>query len=277
MESTIKKRMYILAGVTVFLLISMVVAWGFALNRPLLENIQKERSSYEERRAVADKLPDALAARKAAEERREYVKGQLAFFRQRYRSLYLDTGLETDTKEVKEAKTVQTWQRWMNEYYAGYGIALKRELEGIATASQVTIRSAIKVDPPPKAPEEVTPPPSGLLKPTTGGVLSVEIIGPYPAILQFLDRINQSRILMVVGNIKLEGSSPFIRASFPITPYLVATGPAVKLQGAPAAAAPVASPDAGATSAPSPPDPPSDEGEDTGSSRIGKGGGGGDE
>ena len=44
---------------------------------------------------------------------------------------------------------------------------------------------------------------------------------------------------MVIGNIKLEGYSPQIKASFPLTPYLLASGPgAVTTAAASAAPAP---------------------------------------
>jgi hypothetical protein len=234
-EKIIKRNIIIAISVTVFLLIVMVVAWGQLLVKPQNAAIAAAELKYQDRKKVADALPTALTEKRKAEDQRQYLEGQLAFFRSRYRSLYF--GAINDTNPaIQEAAREVAWRRWMNEYHVGYGIALKRELEAAANATGVTISSAIKVSAPPRAPEEVAPTSNGLFRPTSSP-MSMTIVGTLPAILQFFNRINQSSILMVVDrNLKLEGYSPEIKATFSLTPYLLAAGPGAKLGGTGAAA-----------------------------------------
>ncbi|MBV9867733.1 MAG: hypothetical protein JO316_20470 [Abitibacteriaceae bacterium] len=243
-ESTIKRNIIILLVVTFLLLVIMAVAWGFALNRPLLENIAKEHERYDTRSAVAAKLPQALIDQTKAEQQKVYVANQLAFFQQRYRHLDFDYGSATDPKEVQDSKKLQTWQRYMNEYFSSYGLSLKNELLNAADASGVSINTAIKISPPPKVPEELPPTPPGFLTPidSAGNNLAVTIVGTYPSIIDFFNRINTSSILMAISPVKLEGASPGIKVTFTVTPFLVQTGSAVKVSpsggAAPVAAAP---------------------------------------
>jgi hypothetical protein len=67
------------------------------------------------------------------------------------------------------------------------------------------------------------------LSATNNGTLNLEVVGTFQDILHFLENLNHSNILMVIGNIKLEGYSPKIKATFPVTPYLLAAGPGVKI------------------------------------------------
>lgn len=245
-ESTIKRNIIILLVVTLLLLVIMAAAWGLALNRPLLENIAKEQQRYQDRSAVANKLPQALIDQTKAEQQKVYVQNQLAFFQQRYRHLDFDYGSATDPKEVQDSKKIQTWKRFMNEYFADYGLSLKNELLNAANASGVSINTTIKISPPPKVPEELPPTPPGFLTPIdgAGNTLAVTIVGTYPSIIDFFNRINTSTILMAISPVKLEGTSPSIKATFTVTPFLVQTGPAVKVapSGGAAPAAPAAPP-----------------------------------
>src|SRR5450759_3757453 len=143
----------------------MATAWGFALRKPLLEKIAKKKDDVEKLNVRAAKLPDALKNKALAEEKKQYVQAQLYFFQSRYRHLVFDYGATNDPQEIKDAKRRQTWQRWLDEYYLGYGIALKNELYRAAHAAEVTIATAIKVSPPPKVPEEMPEKPAGFLKP----------------------------------------------------------------------------------------------------------------
>lgn len=220
----ILRNTYIVIGVSALLLIAMVAAWYLVLVRPQNDQIAEKTKQYEQRSAVAAELGKNLKARAKALEEQDYLNGELAFLRERYRSLDFSGSQD------------ENWRRWMNEYYAEFGIAVRRELIAAANASGVIINSTIKVDAPPQVPENVQAPPSGFLKPTSanGGALGVEIRGTFPAIINFLNRINLSPILMVVGNIKLEGASPDIKATFTLTPYLLARG--AEITASPAAA-----------------------------------------
>ena len=154
------------------------------------------------------------------------------YFRKRYRNLEFNL--------TSEGATQATWIRLLNEHFADYGLELRRQLVQAADESGVVINTAAKIENPPQVPENVIPPPSGFAKPVTGGALSVTVTGSASAILRFFDRINKAEILMGVGNVKLEGTSPLISASFSLTPYLVASGDSANLPGAASAAAPVA-------------------------------------
>ncbi len=226
-EKIIKRNIIIAVVVTLLLVIGMVAAWGTLLVKPQAKEIAETEGKYTERKQVADDLPKELENLKKAEDQRAYVEGQLAFFQHRYRSLYFGDISNTDPN-VQQAARETTWRRWMNEFYTGYGIALRDELVNAANATGVTINTAVKVVAPPRAPEEVAAFASGLYKPT-GGPLNVTITGSLSNILQFFNRINQSSILLLIDrNIRLEGYSPDIKVTFSLTPYLLAAGPGAK-------------------------------------------------
>lgn len=252
-ESRITRDTFILLGVTVFLLISVVLGWYFAWLRPHKALLASTTANYNARLAVANQLPQALTDQKKAEDRLVYLQGQMGFFKQRYRNLYFgDLGVDYATeKPYQKANRETVWRNWMNTYYYGYGPSLKRELERAATAVGVVISTSISVVPPPKAPEEVAPPANGLLKPVgagaagggsartggpsgaaaagpTGGAMSVTVTGPLPNILRYFDSLNTYATLVNVGTITLNndpGPPTRVRASFSITPYLLASGP----------------------------------------------------
>jgi len=249
-ERRIRRNFIILGVVTAVIVIGMAVGWYVALIRPQKEATVAQQAEYDKEKAEADRLYAAIQEEAKAKQNLRYVQGQLRFLQSRYRSLYFDFGEPTETPlrkadspDVQDAKKNVTWRRWLNEYYAGYGLALQRELVDAANDSGVLINTSFKVDAPPKAPEEVIPPPNGFFKPT-GGSLALDVTGSLAAIMTFLRRLNSmsSDILLVVGNIKLDGTSPTIKATFPVTPYLLATGKPVTLQAvaapAPAGAAP---------------------------------------
>jgi len=245
------KRNFIIWGVaTAVIVIGMAVGWYVALIRPQKEAIVAKTTEYTARKEVASGLGAALEERAKAEQNLRYAKAQLAFLRSRYRSMSFDFGQETDTptakadsQDVKDYKRNVTWRRWLNEYYSGYGLALQRELIDAANDSGVIIRTSFSVTAPPKAPEDVVPPSNGFFKPT-GAPLTLDVTGSLASHMKFLRRLNSmsSNILLLVGNIKLDGTSPQIKAGFTVTPYLLATGAPVTLQGviaaAPAAPAP---------------------------------------
>jgi hypothetical protein len=171
--------------------------------------------------------------------------------------------IDGDTPVNKAARDI-AWRSWMNEYHYQFGPALQLELKRAEAASQVSLTMpAIKVDDPPQTPEAVKAPNNGFLKPlsaTNNGTLALTVSGTFQNILRFLEEINHSNILMVVGNIKLEGYSPTIKASFPVTPYLVASGPGAKLSASAAPAAEGAAGEGTPPGAPTPPGTPPTEG-----------------
>ena len=237
------------------------------LVRPQKEELTKTQAHYEARKALADGLKKALAAQRKSEDELGYAKDQMQFLtgtaqrRGRFRSLYF--GEINGESDANKAARLVTWHRWLNEYYSGFGLALSEELIRIANQAGVVLKttSKIQVDAPPRNPEDVAPPSHGFMMPlsnSNGGALSVTITGDLSHILQFFDEINQSTILMVVGNIKLSGYSPLITSTFTLTPYLLATGPgAISTEPAPAPVTPAARP---ATPRPAPA-PAGDQGE----------------
>lgn len=269
METRIRRNNWILVIATFLILVVMCASWFFLLVRPQKEEMAKVEAEYTERKNKADDLQKALEAERQAKDKLEYLKGQTFFFRGSdenrrvnglYRRLYF--GDIEGTTKMHEREQQEAWRAWMNEYHYTFGPALKAELESAAAEAGVGIAySDIKVDDPPQMPEEVKGkiPPNGLLKPlsaTNNGDLDVTVTGAFPNIMRFLERLNRSSILLVVGNIKLEGSSPGLKGTFKLTPYLVASGKGAKLTAtggtAPAAQAgePGAVPPEGAEPAP---------------------------
>jgi hypothetical protein len=147
---------------------------------------------------------------------------------------------------------------------------LRATLVSVANETGVTINVAPpKVDAPPRAPEDVVIPATGFFRPTSNtanGVLNTTVTGSLSNIMRFFNRINYSPVLMVIGTVKLEdastgastgqsGSGPEtavattaggpnrIRATFSVTPYLLAAGQGVKLGAATTAPAAGGPPD----------------------------------
>lgn len=255
MEAIIRRNQLILAGGTFLLLLIITVAWFLLFVRPQKELLTQTQATFDTRDQLAKGLKPALAAQRKSEDELGYAKGEIEFLtgtalrKGRFRSLYFGE-INGDSDANKAARLV-TWHRWLNEYYKGFGFALSDELVRIANRSGVVLKtdSKIQVDAPPRNPEDVKPPDHGFMLPLSnsdGGALKVSVTGDLAHILDFFDGINKSSILMVVGNIKLEGYSPQIKASFTLTPYLLASGPGA------VSAAPAATP-AGGVGAPGEP------------------------
>lgn len=246
-EAILRRNIIILVAVTFLLLVAMSAVWFFLLVRPQREEIAKVEEEYSKRKAKADSLKSALEQERQAKDRLAYLKGQSFFFRGSeenpavrglYRRLYF--GDINGNNPIQERNRQEVWRAWMNEYHYAYGPALQRELR--SAADDLPTRRApvllempeIKVDAPPQKPEDVQAPSNGFLKPlsaTNNGDLQVSVTGDFPSIVRFLERLNRSSFLLVVGNIKLEGYTPALKATFTITPYLVAAGEGVKLAG----------------------------------------------
>ena len=244
METKLKRLIYVAFGITFVLIVAMIVVWKLKFYDDVTNKLDKivgKEGTYPAQVAIADKLDANLKAEAIAKEQLILSKEQLEYFRQRFRALPFNL--------VNDGSRNRTWIGYMNEYFADYGLEMRRQLVSAADETGVVLNTALKVDAPPQMPENVTAPPSGFLKPVTGGIITVDVTGALPDILRFLERVNRSPILMTVGAIKLEGASPTIKATFTITPYLIASGPSVQLQPPPAAAG---TPADGAT----PTDPP---------------------
>lgn len=268
MEAKIRRNIFILVGATFLLLLIITVAWFMLLVRPQKEELTKTQATYDARKSLADGLQKAMAAQRKSEDELAYAQEQMQFLsgtaqrKGRFRSLYF--GEINGTSDANQAARLVTWHRWLNEYYSGFGFALSAELVRIAQQSGVVLKttSKIQVDPPPRNPEDVKPPPHGFMLPlsnSNGGALGVSVTGDLSHILRFFDGINQSSILMVIGNIKLVGYSPQITATFNLTPYLLASGPGAistaSSTPAPAAAATPGGMPGGAPGAPAPTEP----------------------
>ena len=236
METKLRRLIIGTFAGTFVLLVLMIVLWNMVLIRPLKENITTAQANYDKQKTEAGDLKKSLANKVKAEKNLMLVQDQLKVFRQRFRSINFDL--------TTPAKTELTWKGYMTEYSREYGIALRDEIVAAADDAGVDVATSAKIDAPPQKPEDVVAP-AGFLKPVTGGNLSVTIEArSYNDLLRFLTRINKSRILMTVGNIKLAGYAPAIKASVTLTPYLITTGPSVQLPEPVSAAA--ATVDAGA-------------------------------
>ena len=193
--------------------------------------IAAETTAYDTDSTAAKKLASSLQAQKIAENNRDFAKEQVDAFRARFRSLSFDVE-PASGKGAREA----TWRRYLNEYYTDYGVELRRELIQAADESGVIIVTSVKINTPPQNPEDVVAPPSGFLKPLTTDSLPITVEGTLPNILRFFNRINQSEILTTTGTttspgMRVENTALGVRATFTLTPYLLATGPSAQIAG----------------------------------------------
>ncbi len=233
METKYRRGIFLAFGVTFVLIVAMIVVWKLKFYDDATTKIDVAQKAYEAAKTTGATLDSQLKLAAISKENAALAKEEMAYFRQRFRSLQFNL-----TATPGDGPRNRTWLGYMNEYFSDYGLAMRRQLLAAADETGVVLNTSLKVDAPPQVPENVVAPPSGFLKPVSGGTLTVEVTGGLPEILRFLERVNRSPILMTVGAIKLEGASPLIRATFTITPYLVATGPSIQLPAS-ALAAPV--------------------------------------
>ncbi|HEY0074463.1 MAG TPA: hypothetical protein VGB77_10195 [Abditibacteriaceae bacterium] len=249
-EKKFKIWLGVIWGLGTLLLIGIGAAWAMLLMKPENENLAKINDELAALKTTAQGLAAARQALAEAEAREVNVNKQLAFFRNRYRSLDYRNWKPGDATPTNLAYQEAIWREQMREFSYDYGPRLMGELLGAAQSSGVTLTGwndlKIAVQDPPKGPEDLSIPPNGFYRPT-GGALPVEIVGNLDQIQAFFKKIHQGQILMTVGSsLKLSGSSPRITATFSVQPYLVAKGDNVVLS---AVAAPAAGA-AGAAAAP---------------------------
>lgn len=232
METKYKRAIFIALGVTFVLMVATIVVWKLKFYDDLNAQISTTSGEYTKAKEAGNGLPKQLQAQALAKEKLTLAQEQIGYLHKRFRSLSFDL--------TSDGSVNRTWIGYMNEYFADYGLNLRRQLVQAADETGVVLNTSLKVDAPPQMPENVAAPPNGLLKPVTGSTLTVTVTGDLPSILRFLERINRSPILMTLGAIKLEvlpllptdepGRPDRIQASFTLTPYLVATGPSVVLK-----------------------------------------------
>ena len=233
MRETKLKRLILGIGIgTLVLTVAMILVWKLRFYDPLNVEITRETGLYNTATTTAKGLDQALKDEAQAKQKLQLAKAQIGYFRSRFRSLPFDLR-DNGTRDA-------TYLRYLNEYFAEYGLAIRRQLLQAANETGVTIDTKIAVNAPPQVPEQVVSPPSGFLKPLTSGSIAITAKGTLPNILLFMERVTRAEILMSVGTVKLDGISPDITASFTLTPYLVASGPSALLPPAAAPAAPAA-------------------------------------
>jgi hypothetical protein len=232
METKLRRGIISTFAVTFAIIVAMIVVWKLKFYDDVTSRRDAAQKDLEAQTTIAKDLSKNLLAEAVAKDRVDLANRQLSYFQARFRSLDFDL---TD-----EFTRNRTWVGYMQEYYADYGLQMRRQLVQAAEDTNVVLVTTLKVDAPPQLPEAVTPQNSGFMKPISGGSITVDVTGAFADIVQFLRRINRSAILMSIGNIKMEGASPLTKATFTITPYLVAKGKSIVLQApAAAAAAPV--------------------------------------
>lgn len=242
-EKREKRNIIILTAVTLLLLVALTVGWYFVLVKNVTVQREAAQRDYEARKTIADRLEKAQVDQRKAEDRLVEVSGQLQFFRRFYRSLEFgamgtDPATETDAQKTERART---WRLWLREYFSDYADAFTATLDAKARQSGVSLDRSIKVANPPQTPEDVVPPPNGFLKPAQGsgnsqggtstasitpiattsptlgagggaaaassGGVAVRATGTLKQLIDFFQRLNNSPILMVVQNIKLDSST----------------------------------------------------------------------
>ncbi len=231
METKYRRGIFLAFGITFALIVAMIVVWKLKFYDDVTQQLTTTQASYATAKTTGATLDAELKGAAIAKENLVLAQDEIGYFRQRFRSLNFDL-----TATPGEGPRNRTWLGYMNEYFSDYGLEMRRQLVRAADETGVVLDTSLKVDAPPQMPENVVAPPSGFLKPVTGGSITVTVAGDLGSILRFLERVNRSPILMTVGAIKLEGASPAIKATFTITPYLLGTGPSIVLP----AAAPVA-------------------------------------
>lgn len=224
METKLRRGIFLAFGITFVLIVAMIVVWKLKFYDDVTQQIGATQIAYKTATDTAATLDRELKDAAIAKENLVLAQDELDYFRRRFRSLSFDL-----TPSPGEGARNRTWLGYMNEYFSNYGLEVRRQLVRAADETGVVLASSLKIDAPPQVPENVVAPPSGFLKPVTGGFMSVTLTGDLGSILRFLERVNRSPILMTVGAIKLEGASPAITATFTITPYLVGTGPSIAL------------------------------------------------
>ena len=146
METRIRRNIIILVVVTFLVLIGMSAGWFFVLVRPQREEIARTETQYEDLKSKAGGLDKALKDKQQAEDRLDYLKGQLVLFRGGetnrttqglYRRLYFGE-IDGDKPANKAARDL-AWRSWMNEYHYEFGPALQAELKRAETVSQVSL------------------------------------------------------------------------------------------------------------------------------------------
>jgi len=226
-ESALRNRNIAVVAIAFVLAIAIVLVWRLHFFDNVNGQLNTARTALVTQSATAKKLEASLTAQRIAEVNKDLAQRQVNVFRQRFRSLNYDLASSPGAREA-------TFRRVLNEYFTDYGVELRRELIQAADESGVIIKTSVKVQTPPQNPEDVVAPPTGFSKPLDGGgTMSVESAGTLPKILRFFERINQSEILMTVGSstqtgLRLENTASdasIIKATFTITPYLLATGP----------------------------------------------------
>jgi hypothetical protein len=262
-EKKLKIQIGVTIGLTVLLLFGMVAGWAMALVRPQDEKLAAAQAEITKLKGTAGTLQKAKQDLAAAVIQEVHLNSQISFFRERYRSFDFDdwdpsitqpgaTEEEKRKFRANEARKVAVWRDYMRDMSYNYAPQLQGEILGAAIASGVQINKldSIRTGAPPRGPEELTIPANGFLKPTGDAPLAMEISGSLDQILDFFRKIHQGEILKTVGkSLKLEGSSPNVRASFTIQPYLVAKGRYVKVSAAAAPAAAAATGAAGTVAA----------------------------
>lgn len=254
MRETHLKRWIWGIGIAAFtLIVALVLVWKFKFYDQVTAELAATNTEFEGFKTEAGNLEANLRAAALEEQKLALAQAQLEYFRVRFRSVPFD--LRPEASGARDA----TWIRLLNEYYLNFGVAAREQLIRAADETGVIINTTIKVQPPPQMPENVVSPPSGFLKPTTGagtpeggaapaqpgqagaapapdGALAVSATGTYPDLLRFFDRISRSPIILVVGNLKLEGTSPATKATFTLTPYMLSSGPSAQVKAPPGAA-----------------------------------------
>ncbi len=238
MEIKYKRGIYLAFGITFAVIVALIVVWKLKFYDEVTAQIAAAETAYGTAKSTAATLDAEQKAAAIAKENLVLAQDELDYFRQRFRSLRFDF-----TPGRGDAARDRTWRGYMNEYFANYGLEVRRQLIAAADETGVVLNTSLKVDAPPQMPELVVAPPSGFLKPVSGGNMTAEVTGDFGSILRFLERINRSTILMTVGAIKVEGASPAIKATFTLTPYLLGTGPAIVLPASAPVAAAAANPD----------------------------------
>lgn len=248
-EALLRRNITIISIVSVVLAGLILLIMKLRFFDTVNASLTAANTNYSTYEGNGKKLKDNLKSLKIAQNNLTFASDQTNVFRQRFRSLAFDLPPEPDA-----GPRVATWRRYLNEYNSDYGVELRRVLIQAADESEVIISTSVKVAAPPQNPEEVVTPPAGFLKPLSTTSVSVQASGPLNNVMRFLERINQSEVLLTTGStgsvgIKVEAAPLGVRATFNITPYLVATGPAAQLPAPAAAPSTGSAAPGGATSA----------------------------
>ena len=118
------------------LIVAMVLVWKFRFYDDVVSQLASTETKYTTEKGNADKLAPTLKATLLAQQRLLLAKGELDYFRTRYRSLPIDL---TQSAISGQGPRNATYTRYLNEYASG--LVWKRAVNSFGPPTRAACRS----------------------------------------------------------------------------------------------------------------------------------------